>query len=222
MDTSSSCPSTMSSSRHPWKKSSRSKPVSSLSLPLEGKSSKEGAWFDVHSILQHRVNETGEGEVEVSFKGFSSSNNEWLDPHASLRLQSKPCDESDCVLVLLGDLVLCFQETRNQSLHFDAEVVGVKRRRHDVRGCRCRFLVKFYHDGTQHCVPLGKISRRPETESRAHVSEQKRQTTEDEKSKVVFRHHPTPRPTVRSPAAGAPADPASRAAGFRSDARVMT
>lgn len=45
----------------------------------------------------------------------------------------------------------------------------VERRRHDVRGCRCRFLVQYDHDSVVEIVPLRKVCRRPETEYRLNV-----------------------------------------------------
>lgn len=57
-----------------------------------------------------------------------------------------PCESSECVVVLPGDLVLCFQEGKEQALYFDAHVVDAQRWRHDIRGCHCRFLVHYDHD----------------------------------------------------------------------------
>ncbi|KAL6001778.1 hypothetical protein ACLOJK_041756 [Asimina triloba] len=57
-------------------------------------------------------------------------------------------------------------EGKEQALYFDAHVLDAQRRRHDVRGCRCRFLVRYDHDQSEEIVPLRKICRRPETDYR--------------------------------------------------------
>ena len=41
------------------------------------------------------------------------------------------------------------QEGKDQALYFDAHVLDAQRRRHDVRGCRCRFLVRYDHDQSE-------------------------------------------------------------------------
>lgn len=41
------------------------------------------------------------------------------------------------------------QEGKEQALYFDAHVLDAQRRRHDVRGCRCRFLVRYDHDQSE-------------------------------------------------------------------------
>lgn len=44
------------------------------------------------------------------------------------------------------------QEGKEQALYFDAHVLDAQRRRHDVRGCRCRFLVRYDHDQSEVCI----------------------------------------------------------------------
>ena len=44
---------------------------------------------------------------------------------------------------------IIFQEGKEQALYFDARVLDAQRRRHDVRGCRCRFLVRYDHDSSE-------------------------------------------------------------------------
>lgn len=48
-----------------------------------------------------------------------------------------------------------FQEGKEQALYFDAHVLDTQRRRHDVRGCRCRFLVRYDHDQSEVCIFFG-------------------------------------------------------------------
>ena len=81
-----------------------------------------------------------------------------MDAQTAVRLRSLPCEGSECVAVLPGDIVLCFQEAAEQALYFDAMVVDVQRRRHDVRGCRCRFWVRYLHDNTEVRGYLGEVT----------------------------------------------------------------
>ncbi|KAJ0238364.1 Protein SAWADEE HOMEODOMAIN 2 [Hirschfeldia incana] len=136
-------------------------------LEFEAKSARDGAWYDVQAFLAHRNLEIGDPEVQVRFAGFEVEEDEWINVKRHVRQRSLPCEASECVAVLAGDLVLCFQEGKDQALYFDAVVLDAQRRRHDVRGCRCRFLVRYSHDQSeQEIVPLRKICRRPETDYR--------------------------------------------------------
>ncbi|CAI5469086.1 unnamed protein product [Closterium sp. Yama58-4] len=128
--------------------------------------------YDVASLLAHRKTESGEEQVLVRFFGFADEEDEWVSARLSVRPRSLPCEGSECVAVLPGDVVLCFQEASDQALYFDADVRDVQRRRHDVRGCRCRFWVRYRHDNTEEVVPLRKICRRPETEYRVKAAQQ--------------------------------------------------
>jgi hypothetical protein len=135
-------------------------------MEFEAKSARDGAWYDVASFLSHRYLETGDPEVLVRFAGFGQEEDEWVNIRKLVRQRSLPCESSECVAVLPGDLILCFQEGKEQALYFDAHVLDAQRRRHDVRGCRCRFLVRYDHDLSEEIVPLRKVCRRPETDYR--------------------------------------------------------
>ncbi|KAI3466079.1 hypothetical protein Pfo_022742 [Paulownia fortunei] len=135
-------------------------------MEFEAKSARDGAWYDVASFLSHRSLETGDPEALVRFAGFGPEEDEWVNIRRHVRQRSLPCESSECVAVLPGDLILCFQEGKEQALYFDAHVLDAQRRRHDVRGCRCRFLVRYDHDHSEEIVPLRKICRRPETDYR--------------------------------------------------------
>jgi len=137
-------------------------------MEFEAKSSRDGAWYDVASFVTHRMFESGDPEVRVRFAGFGAEEDEWVNVRKCVRQRSLPCESSECVAVLPGDLILCFQEGKEQALYFDAHVLDAQRRRHDVRGCRCRFLVRYDNDQSelQEIVPLRKICRRPETDYR--------------------------------------------------------
>ncbi|KAK4778663.1 hypothetical protein SAY86_006191 [Trapa natans] len=135
-------------------------------MEFEAKSSRDGAWYDVANFLSHRHLETGDLEALVRFSGFGVDEDEWLNIRKCIRQRSLPCEASECVAVLPGDLILCFQEGKEQALYYDAHVLDAQRRRHDVRGCRCRFLVRYDHDESEEIVPLRKVCRRPETDHR--------------------------------------------------------
>ncbi|KZV38268.1 hypothetical protein F511_36503 [Dorcoceras hygrometricum] len=135
-------------------------------MEFEAKSARDGAWYDVASFLSHRSLETADPEVLVRFAGFGPEEDEWVNIRRHVRQRSLPCESSECVAVLPGDLTLCFQEGKEQALYFDAHVLDAQRRRHDVRGCRCRFLVRYDHDQAEEIVPLRKVCRRPETDYR--------------------------------------------------------
>uniref|UniRef100_A0A7C8YSE0 Homeobox domain-containing protein n=1 Tax=Opuntia streptacantha TaxID=393608 RepID=A0A7C8YSE0_OPUST len=135
-------------------------------MEFEAKSARDGAWYDVQAFLSHRYLETGNPEVLVRFAGFGPEEDEWVNVGKHVRQRSLPCESSECVAVLPGDLILCFQEGKEQALYFDAHVLDAQRRRHDIRGCRCRFLVRYDHDQSEEIVPLRKVCRRPETDYR--------------------------------------------------------
>ncbi|KAJ0045451.1 hypothetical protein Pint_04660 [Pistacia integerrima] len=135
-------------------------------MEFEAKSARDGAWYDVATFLAHRNLEASEPEVQVRFAGFGPEEDEWVNIKKHVRQRSLPCEASECVAVLPGDLILCFQEGKDQALYFDAHVLDAQRRRHDVRGCRCRFLVRYDHDQSEEIVPLRKVCRRPETDYR--------------------------------------------------------
>ncbi|QCD86577.1 protein SAWADEE HOMEODOMAIN HOMOLOG 2 [Vigna unguiculata] len=135
-------------------------------MEFEAKSGRDGAWYDVATFLSHRYLESHDPEVLVRFAGFGPEEDEWINIRRHVRPRSLPCESSECVVVIPGDLILCFQEGKEQALYFDAHVLDAQRRRHDVRGCRCRFLVRYDHDQSEEIVPLRKICRRPETDYR--------------------------------------------------------
>ncbi|KAH9619582.1 hypothetical protein KSS87_008264 [Heliosperma pusillum] len=135
-------------------------------MEFEAKSARDGAWYDVQLFLSHRYLDTANPEVLVRFAGFGPEEDEWVNILKHVRQRSLPCEASECIVVLPGDLILCFQEGKEQALYFDAHVLDAQRRRHDVRGCRCRFLVRYDHDQSEEIVPLRKICRRPETDYR--------------------------------------------------------
>ncbi|KAJ1289228.1 hypothetical protein BS78_02G148300 [Paspalum vaginatum] len=140
-----------------------------VQVEFEAKSARDGAWYDVAVFLSHRFFESGDPEVRVRFSGFGAEEDEWINVRKCVRQRSLPCEATECVAVLPGDLILCFQEGKEQALYFDARVLDAQRRRHDIRGCRCRFLVRYDHDSSEEIVPLRKVCRRPETDYRLQI-----------------------------------------------------
>ncbi|KAG0498936.1 hypothetical protein HPP92_003268 [Vanilla planifolia] len=153
----------------PQVKSAVNNPLEKVEVEFEAKSARDGAWYDVSTFLSYRMFESGDPEVRIRFSGFSVEEDEWVNVRKSVRQRSVPCEASECIAVLPGDLILCFQEGKEQALYFDAHVLDAQRRRHDVRGCRCRFLVRYDHDQSEEIVSLRKICRRPETSSRLQL-----------------------------------------------------
>ncbi|XBI50800.1 hypothetical protein VPH35_114156 [Triticum aestivum] len=138
-------------------------------VQLEAKSPRNGAWYDVAAIQSCRFSETGDQEVQVWFSGFWAEEEEWINVCKSLRLRSLPCVARECVDVLPGDLILCYQDGKEQALYFDAHVLEVERRTHDIRGCLCSFLVRYDHDHSEEIVPLRKVCRRPSADVNINI-----------------------------------------------------
>ncbi|EOY26910.1 F9L1.16, putative isoform 2 [Theobroma cacao] len=78
-------------------------------LSFEARSSKDYAWYDVDSFLTYRVLSTGELEVRVRFSGFAKTEDEWVNVEKAVRERSIPLEPSECNIVKIGDLVLCYQ-----------------------------------------------------------------------------------------------------------------
>ncbi|KAF7136443.1 hypothetical protein RHSIM_Rhsim08G0227000 [Rhododendron simsii] len=112
--------------------------------------------YDVASFLNHRFLRTGELEVRVRFAGFRKEDDEWVNVERGVRERSIPLEPSECDRVNVGDLVLCFRETDEEATYCDAHIVSIQRRLHDIRGCRCIFVVRYDDDEVEVC-PNAKI-----------------------------------------------------------------
>ncbi|KAL2340095.1 hypothetical protein Fmac_008035 [Flemingia macrophylla] len=130
-------------------------------LEFEARSSKDGAWYDVEAFLAHRFLSTGEAEVHVRFVGFGAEEDEWINIKTSVRQRSIPFEHTECSNLKVGDPVLCFQERRDQAIYYDAHIVEIQRRMHDIRGCRCLILIRYDHDNCEERVRLRRLCRRP-------------------------------------------------------------
>ncbi|KAL1562233.1 protein SAWADEE HOMEODOMAIN 1-like isoform X1 [Salvia divinorum] len=130
-------------------------------LEFEVRSSTDGAWYDVDTFLSHRFLDSGEIEVHVRYIGFGPEHDEWVNVKKDVRQRSVTLDHSECHKVKVGDQVVCFQEMQDQARYYDACVVDIQRRLHDIRGCRCLFLIRYDHASTQESVRLRRLCCRP-------------------------------------------------------------
>ncbi|KAL9264313.1 sawadee homeodomain homolog 2-like protein [Drosera capensis] len=119
--------------------------VENSQLEFEAKSARDGAW-------------------KFSFALLDSGPVMWHSTWVFFKGQTHSISSYDRPFPLKS------QEGKEQALYFDAHVVDAQRRRHDVRGCRCRFLVRYDHDQSEEIVPLRKLCRRPETDHRFHAA----------------------------------------------------
>lgn len=126
-------------------------------LEFEARSSKDGAWYDVDMFLTHRILPSGEAEARIRFVGFGAEEDEWVNIKKAVRERSFPLEPSECQKIKVGDLILCFQERKDQAIHYDAHVMEIQRRLHDIRGCRCLFLIRYDHDNTEERVRLRRL-----------------------------------------------------------------
>jgi len=137
-------------------------PIDDSEVEYEARSSKDGAWYDVHSFRKHRILKSDKKEVRVRFVGFRAEDDEWVNVKNAVRLRSLPCEAFDCAHIMPGEHICCFKEGIEEAKYFDAHVLKIERKRHDVRGCRCKFLICYDHDQTEERVPLKRVYRRPE------------------------------------------------------------
>ncbi|XP_028798276.1 protein SAWADEE HOMEODOMAIN HOMOLOG 1 [Neltuma alba] len=136
-----------------------------LELEFEARSSKDGAWYDVEKFIAHRFLSTGEAEVRVRFIGFGAEEDEWVNIKNAVRERSVPLENTECSNLKVGDLVLCFQERRDQAIYYDARILEIQRKIHDIRGCRCLFLIRYDHDNSEDRVRLRRLCRRPKSKA---------------------------------------------------------
>ncbi|GAA0175755.1 hypothetical protein LIER_28869 [Lithospermum erythrorhizon] len=54
-----------------------------------------------------------------------------------------------------------FSGDKEQARYYDAHVLRIERRLHDIRGCRCVFLIRYDHDDTKERVYLKRLCCRP-------------------------------------------------------------
>ncbi|KAI3706803.1 hypothetical protein L6452_24778 [Arctium lappa] len=129
-------------------------------LEFEAKSS-DDAWYDVETFITHRFLSSGEPEVLVRYIGFGTEEDEWVHVK-NVRLRSVPLEHSECNKIMIGDVVLCFQEKTDQARYYDAQVIDIQRKLHDIRGCRCIFFIRYEHDNSEESVRLKRLCCRPE------------------------------------------------------------
>ncbi|XP_076961090.1 protein SAWADEE HOMEODOMAIN HOMOLOG 2-like [Bidens hawaiensis] len=129
-------------------------------LKYEAKSS-DGAWYDAEIFIKHRFISSSGYEVLVRYDGFGKEEDEWVHIK-NVRERSVPLEDSECYKVMAGDAVLCFQEETDIARYYDAQVIDIQRKLHDMRGCRCIFLIRYEHDNSEESVRLTRLCCRPE------------------------------------------------------------
>ncbi|KAG0487543.1 hypothetical protein HPP92_009638 [Vanilla planifolia] len=132
-----------------------------MEMDFEAKSYRDQAWYDVSTFLAHRVLSSGEVEVRVRFHGFGPEEDEWVNVRKAVRERSIPVESSECWKIKEGDSLICFREKDEAALYFDARVLEVERKMHDIRGCRCIFFIQYDHDQAEERVQLNRLCRRP-------------------------------------------------------------
>uniref|UniRef100_A0A7C8ZHN4 SAWADEE domain-containing protein n=1 Tax=Opuntia streptacantha TaxID=393608 RepID=A0A7C8ZHN4_OPUST len=100
-------------------------------------------------------------EVLVRFVGFGAEEDEWVNVKNDVRERSIPLENWECHKVKPGDVMLCLQERKDQAIYYDAHILEIQRKMHDIRGCRCIFLIQYNHDKTEEKVRLRRLCRRP-------------------------------------------------------------
>ncbi|XP_070012578.1 protein SAWADEE HOMEODOMAIN HOMOLOG 1-like isoform X1 [Nicotiana sylvestris] len=117
--------------------------------------------YDVDSFISHRFLNSGEPEALVRFVSLGSEEDEWVNIRKAVRERSVTLENSECNKLKVGDLVLCFQEGKNQSKYLEAHVIEIQKRLHDIRGCRCLFVIRYGRDDTEETVRLRRLCVRP-------------------------------------------------------------
>ncbi|XP_039786401.1 protein SAWADEE HOMEODOMAIN HOMOLOG 2-like [Panicum virgatum] len=115
-------------------------------IKYEAKSDRDGSWYDV-DVISFRTSELGELEAIVQLSGFGAEEAGWVNARTCLRQRSVPFRATECELVRCWDFVLCYKESEQGGLYFDARVHG--RKIHDSRECDCKFLVRYEHDQSE-------------------------------------------------------------------------
>ncbi|TYK03836.1 protein SAWADEE HOMEODOMAIN-like protein 1-like isoform X1 [Cucumis melo var. makuwa] len=113
------------------------------------------------STVVYHYETTGKKDARVRYAGFGKDEDEWVNVARGVRDRSIPLESSECYRVKVGDLVLCFRERQDHALYFDAYVVEIQRRLHDIGGCRCIFVVRYEHDHYEEKVHIGRLCCRP-------------------------------------------------------------
>ncbi|CAD6257623.1 unnamed protein product [Miscanthus lutarioriparius] len=127
----------------------------------EAKSARDGAWFDVQDFVAQRFCKSGDLKLLVHFSGFGAEEAEWINARTCLRQRSVPYKATECANVHCRDPVLCYKESEQSGLYFDAEVHAIERKtHHSGEECDCKILVLYVHDNSEDIVSLRKLCRR--------------------------------------------------------------
>ncbi|XP_022854578.1 protein SAWADEE HOMEODOMAIN HOMOLOG 1-like isoform X2 [Olea europaea var. sylvestris] len=82
----------------------------------------------------------------LEFEALSSKDGAWYDVETFLSHR----------LLSSGEV-----ERRDQARYYDAHVIEIRRRLHDIRGCRCIFMIQYDHDKIEEEVRLRRLCCRP-------------------------------------------------------------
>ncbi|KAL3354693.1 hypothetical protein AABB24_019035 [Solanum stoloniferum] len=130
-------------------------------LEFEARSSKDGAWYDIDTFIAHRFLNSEEPEALVRFVGFGLGEDEWVNVRKAVRERSVALENSECNKVQVGDIILCFQEGKDEEKYLEAQVIEIQKKLHDIRGCRCLFVIRYTGDDTEETIRLRRMCVRP-------------------------------------------------------------
>ncbi|GJR99766.1 reverse transcriptase domain-containing protein [Tanacetum coccineum] len=105
----------------------------------------------VTTASEYQVN-AARDKIKKELTKNGNDEDEWIHVK-NVRGRSVPLEHSECNRVMGGDNVLCFHEKSDQARYYDAQVIDIQRKLHDIRGCRCIFLVQYEHDKTERWLP---------------------------------------------------------------------
>ncbi|XP_069146874.1 protein SAWADEE HOMEODOMAIN HOMOLOG 1 isoform X1 [Solanum lycopersicum] len=130
-------------------------------IEFEARSSKDGAWYDIDTFIAHRFLSSEEPEALVRFVGFGLGEDEWVNVRKAVRERSVALENSECNKVQVGDIILCFQEGKEEEKYLEAQVIEIQKKLHDIRGCRCLFVIRYTGDDTEETIRLRRMCVRP-------------------------------------------------------------
>ncbi|WMV56155.1 hypothetical protein MTR67_049540 [Solanum verrucosum] len=117
--------------------------------------------YDIDTFITHRFLNSEEPEALVRFVGFGLGEDEWVNVRKAVRERSVALENSECNKVQVGDIILCFQEGKDEEKYLEAQVIEIQKKLHDIRGCRCLFVIRYTGDDTEETIRLRRMCVRP-------------------------------------------------------------
>ncbi|KAG5578290.1 hypothetical protein H5410_058424, partial [Solanum commersonii] len=117
--------------------------------------------YDIDTFIAHRFLNSEEPEALVRFVGFGLGEDEWVNVRKAVRERSVALENSECNKVQVGDIILCFQEGKDEEKYLEAQVIEIQKKLHDIRGCRCLFVIRYTGDDTEETIRLRRMCVRP-------------------------------------------------------------